>query len=133
DLITFVRETEGLNFLEAVEALGKRYNVPIEYESGAGPTREERSLRQELFDLHELATEHFHQVFNGASATGVFMRRYWKEKRQFAPELAEEFKIGAAEPHDAALAALLVKSRFSDDALRQCGLFFLRDGALPSA
>src|SRR5690606_2135434 len=34
DMITFVRETEGLNFVEAVEALGQRYHIPIEYEQG---------------------------------------------------------------------------------------------------
>jgi DNA primase len=133
DLITFVRETEGLNFVEAVEALGKRYHVPIEYEQGAGPTREERSLRQELFDLHELAADHFHQVFQSSGPTGTFMRRYWKDQRRFAPELAEEFKIGAAEPADQTLASVLLKRKFSEDALRQCGLFFIRDGALPSA
>jgi DNA primase len=55
DAITFVRETEQLSFTEAVEALGQRYGVAIEYEEGSGPTREERSLRQELFDLHEQA------------------------------------------------------------------------------
>ena len=52
DIISFVRETEQLTFTEAVEALGQRFGVPIEYEAGAGPSREERSLRQEVFDLH---------------------------------------------------------------------------------
>src|SRR6476620_7069961 len=48
DLIAFVRETEQLNFTEAVEALGQRFNIPIEYEDGGGgPSREERSLRKE--------------------------------------------------------------------------------------
>src|SRR5580658_5863097 len=42
DAITFVRETEQLNFTEAVEALAQRFGVVIEYEEGAGPTREER-------------------------------------------------------------------------------------------
>ncbi|HEY9248696.1 MAG TPA: CHC2 zinc finger domain-containing protein, partial [Rariglobus sp.] len=61
DIITFVRETEQLNFTEAIETLGKRFGVPIEYEEGSGgPSREERSLRQEIFDIHETAAEHFH-------------------------------------------------------------------------
>jgi len=124
DAITFVRETEGLNFTEAVETLAKRFGVPIEYEEGAGPTREERSLRQELFDLHELAADHFHQAFQGRSATGDFLRAYWTDQRRFPLELAEEFKIGAADPAGGELAALLMKKRFSEEALRQCGLFF---------
>jgi DNA primase len=129
DAITFVRETEGLNFTEAVETLAKRFGVPLEYEAGSGPTREERSLRQELFDLHEIAAEFFHQTFKGPGATGEFMRAYWTEQRRFPLELADEFKIGAADATGGELAAALLRRKFSEDALRQCGLFFTpRDG-----
>lgn len=130
DIISFVRETEQLSFSEAVEALGQRFGVTIEYEEGTGPSREERSLRQEIFEIHDLATEHFHQLFLASNPTGDFMRNYWKERRRFPAELAEEFKIGAADPSDNTLAAALLKRKFSEDALRQCGLFFIRENAL---
>jgi DNA primase len=130
DVISFVRETEQLNFTEAIEALGKRFGVVIEYEEGSGPTREERSLRQEIFDLHELAAEHFHQQFKAQNATGDFMRTYWQTKRRFPLELAEEYKVGAADAVDNSLAGVLLKKKYSEDALRQCGLFFVREGAL---
>ena len=131
DIITFIRETEQLSFTEAIETLGKRFNVPIEYEEGSGgPSREERSLRQEIFDIHETTAEHYHQVFKGESATGDWMRAYWTGKRRFTPELADEFKIGAAEPADSALATALLKKKYSEESLRQCGLFFVRDGAI---
>jgi DNA primase len=131
DVITFVRETEQLNFTEAIETLGKRFGIPIEYEEGSGgPSREERSLRQEIFDIHETAAEHFHQTFKGASVTGDWMRAYWTDQRRFTRELADEFKIGAAEPADAALGAALLKKKYSEEALRQCGLFFVREGAV---
>jgi len=45
DAITFVQETEQLTFTEAVETLGQRFGVVIEYEAGAGPSTEDRSLR----------------------------------------------------------------------------------------
>ena len=132
DAITFVRETEGLTFVEAVETLAKRFGVTLEYEAGTGPSREERSLRQELFDLHELAAEHFHEVFRGPGATGEFMRAYWTGKRRFPLELADEFKVGATDERGSELAAVLLKRKFSEDALRQCGLFFAprEDGPL---
>ena len=130
DIISFVRETEQLSFTEAIEALGQRFNIPVEYEEGSGPSREERSLRQELFDLHELAAEHFHQAFKADTPHGDWMRAYWTEQRRFSPELAEEFKIGLAPPADSSLAAALLKRKFSEDALRQCGLFFVNDGAV---
>ncbi|MFA6959530.1 MAG: DNA primase [Opitutaceae bacterium] len=131
DIITFVRETEQLNFTEAIEALGSRFGIPIEYEEGSGgPSREERSLRQEIFDIHETAAEHFHQTFKASSPTGDWMRSYWTDKRRFTHELADEFKIGAAEPADASLAAALLKKKHSEEALRQCGLFFIREGSV---
>lgn len=130
DAIDFVRGTEQLNFNEAVEALGQRFGIAIEYEEGRGPSREERSLRQELFDLHEVAADHFHAALKETSPTGDFLRRYWKENRRFAPELADAFRIGAADPAGAGLAALLLKRKYSEAALRQCGLFFVRDGAV---
>lgn len=130
DVISFVCETEQLGFTEAVEALGQRFGIVIEYEEGSGPTREERSLRQEIFEIHDLAAEHYHQAFRGGTPLGEFMRRYWTEQRRFSLELAEEFKIGAAAPADDGLAAALLKRRFSEDALRQCGLFFMREGAV---
>ena len=131
DIISFVRETEQFNFTEAIEALGKRFGVVIEYEEGSGgPSREERSLRQEIFDLHDVAAEHFHQAFKAKDAAGDFMRTYWVEKRRFTLELADEFKIGVADEHGSGLGAALLKRKFSDEALRRCGLFFTRDDAV---
>ena len=130
DAIEFVRETEQLSFTEAVEALGQRFGIVIEYEEGSGPSREERSLRQEIFDLHEQAADFYHEAFQAHQPTGDFMRAYWAEQRRFPPELAVEFKIGAAAPEDAGLGARLLKRGHSEDALRQCGLFFIREGAV---
>jgi DNA primase len=130
DAIEFVRETEQLSFTEAVEALGQRFGIVIEYEQGSGPSREERSLRQEIFDLHEQAADFYHEAFQARQPAGDFMRAYWAEQRRFPPELAVEFKIGAAAAEDAGLAARLLKRGYSEDALRQCGLFFIREGSL---
>ncbi|MDP3070857.1 MAG: DNA primase [Opitutaceae bacterium] len=126
DAITFVRETEQLTFSEAVEALGKRFGVPIEYEAGSGgPSHEERSLRQEIFDLHDAAAEHFYQAFKARDATGDFFRGLWTEKRKFPMELADEFKIGAADENGSGLGAVMLRRKFSEEALRKCGLFFI--------
>src|SRR5580692_2015065 len=129
DAITFVRETEQLSFTEAVEALGQRYGGVIQYEEGAGPSREERSLRQELYDIHEQAAVHFHEAFRSAGPAGDFMRAYWAE-RKFTAEVAEDFKIGAAGPDGGGLGAAIQRKKYSEDALRQCGLFFIRDDAM---
>ena len=53
------------------------------------------------------------------------MRAYWTGQRRFPLELADEFKIGAAAADGGGLAALLLKRKYSEEALRQCGLFFV--------
>lgn len=130
DIISFVRETEQLNFTEAVEALGKRFSIVIEYEEGSGgPSTADRTLRQEVFDLHDVAADHFYQAFKAHDATGDYMRQYWTEKRRFSTELADEFKIGAADGAGSGLVAAILRRRFSEEALRRCGLFFIYDDA----
>ncbi len=130
DAINFVRETEQLSFTESVEALGQRFNIVIEYEEGRGaPSTEERSLRQELYQLHDAAAEHFHQAFLARDDTGTFLREYWTSHRHFSLELATEFKVGAADSQGSGLAAVLLRKKFSEEALRQSGLFFIREDA----
>jgi DNA primase len=133
DTINFVMETEGLQFTEAVEAIAQRFGFPLEYEEGSGgPSKETRSLRQEIFDIHDLAADFYHQAFLAPTPHGTFIRDYWAKNRRFAPELADEFKIGFAPPEDTGLAGAMLKRKFSEDALRQCGLFFIRDGVIPT-
>jgi DNA primase len=110
-----------------------RHHV-IEYEEGSGgPSKETRSLRQEIFDIHDLAADYYRQAFLAPTPHGDFIRDYWVKNRKFTPELADEFKIGFAPPEDSGLAAALLKRKFTEDALRQCGLFFMRDGAIPAS
>ena len=131
DVISFVMETEGLQFTEAVEAIAQRSGLTLEYEEGSGgPSKETRSLRQEIFDIHDHAAEYYRQAFLASTPHGGFIRDYWVRNRRFTPELADEFKIGFAPPEDGGLAAALLKRKFSEEALRQCGLFFTRDGAV---
>ena len=131
DIINFVMETEGLQFTESVEAIAQRFAVTLEYEEGSGgPSRETRSLRQEIFDVHDLAADYYRQCFLAPTPHGEFIRSYWTQNRRFTPELGEDFKIGFAPPEDSGLAATLLKRAFSEDALRQCGLFFTRDGSV---
>ena len=133
DAINFVMETEGLQFTEAVEAIAQRFGVALEYEEGSGgPSKETRSLRQEIFDIHDLAADYYRQAFLAGTPHGEFIRDYWVRNRKFTPELAEEFKIGFAPVDDTGLAAAMLKRKFSEEALRQCGLFFIRDGVVPT-
>ena len=83
DVINFVKETEGLQFTEAVEAIAQRFGVTLEYEAGSGgPSLETRSLRQEIFDIHDLAADYYRQAFLAATPHGEFIRADWVKNRR---------------------------------------------------
>ncbi|MCC5788856.1 MAG: DNA primase [Opitutales bacterium] len=126
NLFHFVMETENLTFPEAVETLAHRFGIELEYESG-GPSREERSLRQELLEIHDLATAFFHEHLMASGEASETTRTYWTEERQFPLSLALEEKIGLSPPNGDRLWETLRRKGISREALNRCGLFYTRE------
>ena len=118
-------KVENLEFPEAIEFIAKRFNLTLEYEAG-GPSREQVSLRKQIFHIHELATTWFHQQFV-ASEEARDVREYWQQQRGFSLQTADEVKIGYAPAARNALALHLQQHNVSVEAMRQCGLFFARE------
>lgn len=123
DGIRFVQETEKLTFPEAVEALAERFAIPVRYAGGEGPDPEARSLRQELFDIHDYARDYFHQAFMADHPLCESVRQYWTDDRGFSLDLAKEFQIGFSPPKSSRLMDILLGKGFSTKALAECGLF----------
>lgn len=132
DIFTFVMETERLTFTEAVETIAGRFGIELDYEEGA-PSQESRSLRQELFLIHEVATEYFHQALFASNDAAKETRHYWEEKRAFPLSVAEEFKIGLSPLDGRELAERCLKKGASLEALKDCGLFFQRGSHLSTS
>ncbi|MGJ8640917.1 MAG: DNA primase [Opitutaceae bacterium] len=125
DLFTFVMKQENLEFGEAIEFIAKKFNINLEYEEG-GPSREEVSIRKQIYELHEIATSWYHQQFL-ESPEAEPVREYWQTQRGFTMETAKEFKIGYAPASRNAFALHCKEKRISPAAMHQSGLFFARD------
>ncbi len=132
DIISFVMETERLSFVEAVETLASRFNVELEYEEDGRP-REDRSLRQELFDLHEFVADYYQEAFSSKSDDGQWIRDYWVDSRGFELAIADDFKIGFAPASGVELGKRVLKKGFSGKAIEASGLFFTRRGLEPAS
>ncbi len=124
DVFKFIQITERLNFHEAIESIASRFNIQLEYEKGSGKPGFKPSLRKEILEIHDLATEHYHRNFMSDTSEGKYIRDYWVNDRKFTLETAKEHKIGLALPNDPGFFAALKKKNFSDESLAQCGLFF---------
>src|SRR2546426_3824509 len=75
DLITFVRETEQLDFAGAIEWLADRFNVQIEYEETSPEQDARRRRRERLLGLLDAAAS-FYERYLWDSQAGSLARDY---------------------------------------------------------
>jgi DNA primase len=119
DLISFVRETEQLEFAEAVEWLAERYRVTLEYEESSPQQDAARSRRERLFALLEQAAG-FYERYLWDSAAGGPAREYL-ERRGLGEEICREYRLGLA-PGGQTLARKAREKGFAQPELAAAGL-----------
>jgi DNA primase len=94
DVITFVRETEQLDFTGAIEWLADRFNVPLEYEESSPQADAERKRRERLHALLDQAAS-FYERYLWDSQAGSATRDYLKG-RGLGEEVCREYRLGLA-------------------------------------
>jgi DNA primase len=119
DLITFVRETEGLDFTGAVEWLGQRFNIEIEYEESSPAQDQARKRRERLHALLDQAATFYERTLWDSQAGG--MARDYLKGRGLGEEIAREFRLGLA-LGGTSLARKATTAGFAYDELRAAGL-----------
>jgi DNA primase len=122
DVIKFVMEIESLPFWEAVKYLAERHGIPLPKRSEAAD--EETRRRGVLYEMHELALEHFRQNLFGPA--GEEAREYLK-RRGVAREVAEEFGLGLSERGGQGLARILQRRGYAPADLEASGLVLARN------
>jgi DNA primase len=113
-----VRETEGLDFVEAVEWLAERFRVTLEYEETSPQVEASRKRRDRLYALLEQATA-FYERHLWESAAGEPVRAYLAG-RGLGEAICREFRLGLS-PGDG-LARKAGGKGFTVDELRAAGL-----------
>ncbi len=118
DVVTFVRETEGLDFVGAIEWLAERFRVTLEYDESSPQADDERRRRERLFAVLEQATSFFERhLWDGPD--GAPVRTYLAE-RGLREETSREFRLGLSP--GAGLARKAREKGFTADELRAAGL-----------
>jgi DNA primase len=122
DVFKFLMLRERMSFPESVEALARRFGVPVpEGRVEPGPDRKER---EELLALMEAAAQHFTRSF--WTAPGTKAREYLLG-RGFRKETLEKIRAGAArDAWDDLIGAL--RGRFAPALLLKAGLVLERQG-----
>ena len=118
DAITFLRETQGLTFVEAVERLAPRAGVELQTEDAEAVRARHR--RAALLEAMEKAVAWYHErllTAPDASAARAYLR-----SRGYDGEVVRRYQLGWAPKGWDVLASAL---RLPDDVLRGTGLGFV--------
>lgn len=94
DGITFVRETEGVDFIGAIELLADRYGIQLEVADEDPAARERRRARERLYELLERTARYYTRVL-WESSEAAAARSYLLE-RGLTEESLKKFRIGYA-------------------------------------
>jgi DNA primase len=119
DLISFVKETENLDFSGAVEWLGERFRVPLEYEESSPAAERARERRDRISKLLDDATS-FYERYLWEAATAEAARRYL-ELRGLSADACRAFRLGFA-PGGQTLAQKARERGFTGEELLAAGL-----------
>ncbi|HXV33454.1 MAG TPA: DNA primase [Gaiellaceae bacterium] len=119
DLITFVQETEGLDFVQAIEWLADRYRVALEYEETTPQDEARRARRDRLLALLEQAAV-FYERHLWETEAGEPVRAYLAG-RGLGEEACREFRLGLS-PGGAVLAEKARGKGYTQDELVAAGL-----------
>ncbi len=92
DLISFVRETENLDFTGAIEWLAERFRVTLEYEESSPAADEARRRRERLYAVLEQATI-FYERYLWDATDGAHAREYLAG-RGLGEDICKEFRLG---------------------------------------
>ena len=118
DVVTFVRETEGLDFVGAIEWLAERFRVPLEYEESSPQADESRRRRERLFAVLDQAAAFFERhLWEGSEGEPV---RAYLAGRGLGEAVAKEFRLGLSPGNG--LARKAREKGFTSEELRAAGL-----------
>src|SRR5215207_9435516 len=118
DVITFVRETENLDFAGAVEWLAERFRVTLEYEETSPQLEQSRKRRDRLHAVLDQAAS-FYERHLWEAAAGVPVLEYL-ESRGLGEAVCREFRLGLSP--GTGLAQKAEQKGFTHEELRAAGL-----------
>ena len=122
DVISFVRETENLDFVGAVEWLADRFRVPIEVEEASPGVEEARRRRERLYAVLDQTADYFERLLWDGDA-GAPVREYLAG-RGLGEDVAKEFRLGLSPGKG--LAEKAKERGFTLDELKSGGLVTTR-------
>jgi DNA primase len=119
DAISFVEKMEQVDFVGAIESLGKRFGVQLEYEESSPEADRERRRKERLGQVLERAASFYERVLR-ESEQGAFAREYLAS-RNLGEEVCRQFRLGYA-PGGPTLTRRAIQEGYTQEELMASGL-----------
>ena len=119
DVITFLRNSEHLSFVEAIELLAGRYSVQLTYEQGSAAAGRQSSQRTRLVEANRAAAAFFAEQLAGPGAGAA---RTFLAERGFDRTAATTYGLGYAPEGWDLLVKHLRTAGFSGEEILTSGL-----------
>ena len=130
DVYSFVQKIENITFPEAVRAVAQKIGVALPKTTFSSEAEaKDARLRTALLEIHERACAFFQECLRRPE--GARAREYLFE-RELDDEMIKKFRIGFA-PDSGFVLRDRLKGQFSEEVLRESGLFSWKEGRQPSA
>jgi DNA primase len=130
DVFSFVQKIENITFPEAVRLVAQKLGIPLPKATYSSPgDARDAKLRAQLLDAQERAAAFFQECLKRPE--GARAREYLQGRGLDAETIAR-FRIGYA-PDSGFLLRDRLAGEFSDEALRESGLFSWKESSQPSA
>ncbi|WP_297219496.1 DNA primase [uncultured Desulfovibrio sp.] len=123
DLLDFYGRINGLDFRETLEQLAAEAGITLEHGPSDGrrqqQARQERSARQQMLRMNEMAASHFAATLRGPQGEEC---RAYVARRGLSPDIVERFGLGWAPREWQSLAGVLHRAGFADALAVEAGL-----------
>ena len=94
DAVSFVEQTESVDFVGAIEWLAQRFNIPLEYEEASPEQDARRRRRERLYAVLDAAAT-FYERYLWEAQGGAEVRAYL-ESRGLGEEVCRDYRLGLA-------------------------------------
>lgn len=118
DVITFLQQKQGLDFVESIELLADRYRIQLEFEEGG--SGKPRQSKRRLYEVSDAAANFYEALLlNGASAGHV---RDYLATRHIADATIRAFRLGFSPDGGTILVDKAMEKGFTKEELRDARL-----------
>ncbi|MBC7462284.1 MAG: DNA primase, partial [Thermoleophilia bacterium] len=118
DVVTFLQQKQGLDFVESIELLADRYRIQLEHEEGG--SGKPRPSKRRMYEVSDAAANFYEALLlGGASAEHV---REYLAQRHITTDTMRAFRLGFSPDGGTLLVAKAMEKGFTQQELRDARL-----------